>query len=261
MENSSFLGLRQKSTHTTLLNLHHHSYQEQCCVPKNHMVQAGWRACVKMRGGKPSDSFGKSTTSLGNLLLWNILLVWEFPGERCFRFGKVWEWWDTWKEKWKWPETTETTSKQAGTGWWNRLATVLVRHGARKFNISKSYVHHILKKAGVKHYKYQKAPDTTPAQEQRQRTRLRKMSLRSRTCSAWIKPSKCPPCSPNWILWGSPEGRSLQGWLANRNGGSAEALDHSIPAEHGLGAPVQSRMKGLKTDIRKAADKSPQIFL
>ena len=129
--------------------------------------------------------------------------------------------------------------KQARTGWWHRLATYRVGASwcslARKFNISKSFVHHVLKKAGVKHYKRQKAPDTTPAQEQSQRTQLRKMRW-SRSCRAWIKPSKCPPSSPNWARWGSPEGSGLQGWLTSRYRGSAEVPDHSMPAGHGLGA-------------------------
>ena len=47
---------------------------------------------------------------------------------------------------------------------------------ARKFDINKFHVHHVLKKAGVKHYKRQKTPYTTQAQEQRQQARLRNLN-------------------------------------------------------------------------------------
>ena len=86
-------------------------------------------------------------------------------------------------------ETGETVEKKSGSGQKplklpkaskNRLVKQACdcvgasrRSFSRKFNIGKSCVHCVLKKAGVKHYKRQKVPDTTPAQEQRQRTRLR----------------------------------------------------------------------------------------
>ena len=72
-----------------------------------------------------------------------------------------------------------------------------------------------------------------------------------------------PPSSPNWALLGSPEGRSLQGWLASRNGGSWQ-LKCRIRIARCLRdmdwEAVRSRMDRRKTDIRKAANKS-QIFL
>ena len=131
MGNNSFLGLCQKSTHTSLTSIIIATRSN--LFSEKHMVQAGWRAWMKLRWEKPLDSFGKSTTSLGggggSFCCETFCEFGSFQENGVFDFGKVWEWWDTWKEKWKWPETTETTPKEARTGWWNRRATVLVRHG------------------------------------------------------------------------------------------------------------------------------------
>ena len=94
---------------------------------------------------------------------------------------------------WKYPKASKNQAC-------NRVGA-LRRCLARNVNISKPNVHLVLKKAGVKYYKRQKVPDTTPAQEQRQRTWLRKMSLRSSTCGASIKPFKCHPSSPIEHFW------------------------------------------------------------
>ena len=117
-----------------------------------------------------------------------------------------------------------------------------------------------MKKAGVTLHKRRKAPDTTPAEEQRQRTRLRKMSLRSRACSAWIKPSKCPPSSPNWALLALLKAEVYRGgWQAETDDQLKRRVAPCLRDRDW--EAVQSRNDRRKTDIRKAADKSPQIFL
>ena len=80
---SSFLGLCQKSTQTTLTSITI-ATRSNFFFEKASRVEAlkGW---MKLRGGKPLDSFGKSTT-LGNLLLWNILGV---STRTVFRFWKA----------------------------------------------------------------------------------------------------------------------------------------------------------------------------
>ena len=140
------------------------------------------------------------------------------------------------------------------------------RHSlARKFNIGKlkSYVHRVLKKAGVTHYKHQKAPDTAPAQEQRQRTWLRKMSLRSRT----VPESNPPLLSPELaqlstfgLSW-RQEFTGVAGKPERRISWSARSLNAcgNMDWEH---VHVRSRTDRWKTmeDIRKAAEKISSEF-
>ena len=149
------------------------------------------------------------------------------------------------KKKWKRPETTETTPGQsklepAGETGLRPCWCVTALFGQEAQH--QSYVHHVLKKASVKHYKCQEAQLTSRGSE-----------------PGWGKwtgdpiraaPESNPPNVPQSLpiailstfwLFGSPVGRSLQGWLASRYRGSAEALDHSMPAGHGLGAWNASR--------------------
>ena len=249
--------------HSYHLNLHHHSYQEQFCFPKKHMVQAGCRAWMKLRGGKPLDRSGKSITSLGNLLLWNVLWVWEFPGERCFQFWKGLRVVRHLKGKWKWPETTETTPKQARTGWWNRRASVLVRHSAlwprRSTSASLTCIMYWRKLVW----------STTSA-----RRCLILLPLKSRGSKhgwgkwAWDSVRAAPESNPPIV----PQALPIDTFWAllyaevYRGGSQAETeaqLKRRITRclRDMDWEPLRSRMKGLKTGIRKVADKSPQIFL
>ena len=159
--------------HSYRLNLHHHSYQEQFCFPK----KSTW--CKQDVGREWNWEKESHWTVLASqqqawkTFLWNILWVWEFPGERCFHIwkglrvvrhlkGKV----EVAGNHWNYPKASKNRLvKQAS----NRVGSSR-RSLARKFNISQSFVHHVLKKAGVKHYKCQnfEGPGTTPAQEQRQ---------------------------------------------------------------------------------------------
>ena len=76
---------------------------------------------------------------------------------------------------WKPLQLSQSKQEPAGEQGCDRVGTTR-RSLARNFDINKFHVHHVLKKAGVKHHKRQKAPYTTQAEEQRQQARLRKMT-------------------------------------------------------------------------------------
>ena len=121
---------------------------------------------MKVRGGKPLGSFGKSTTSLLKLLVVKHFVSSGVSRRTVFSILERFESGETLERKsgsdWKPRELPQSKQQLAGeTGVRQcRCVTALFGQKVGKFNISKSYVHHALKnsKAGVKNYKVPEGP-------------------------------------------------------------------------------------------------------